>query len=223
MKKTIIALMVLAGAASAAVQSGSYTLSMEQWTTDDSTLYDYLNGAFNEGGTLTLDLTVNYTGTNCNAYQTLLHVGQVDTGFSIYANGGPRIIISEKHNTDRSHESTTDVFETGTNNLTVTITGSSTPGTASVSVTKGDNTYTLHDLSWANMGWSTSADERNKYSVNVGAPGWENLTLAQSNTLTAATATFTALPPSSPSVPEPTTATLSLLALAALAARRRRK
>ncbi len=40
MKKTLIALMALTGVAIGAVESGSYTLKMDQWTTGDSTLYD---------------------------------------------------------------------------------------------------------------------------------------------------------------------------------------
>lgn len=229
MKKTLIALMALAGVAVGAVESGSYTLKTDQWTTGDSTLYDYLNGVFNEGGTLTFDLVVSYTGSNCNAYQALLHVGAVDTGFSIYANGGPHVIVSEKHDTSDVHElqATGAEFAAKENNtLTVTLTGIA-KGTAAVSFTLNGVEYAndtvnekgqkdVLDLTWDSMNWSTTEAERNKYSVNCKAPGYGSAQVAQSTRLVSGSATYTA-------IPEPTTATLSLLALAGLAVRRRRK
>ncbi len=218
MKKTIVALMALAGIAAAAVESGSYTLKMDNWTTNDATLYNYLNGVFNEGGTLTFDLVVNYTGNNCGAYQTLLHVGQYNTGFSIYANGGPNIIVSEKHNTDVKYELSDVIFETGDNTISVTLTGIA-QGQAAVSFVKGDKTYaagSTSNLSWSAMGWNTTNGEAHKYSVNYGAPGYSTLTPATVTKLVSGSATYQA-------APEPATATLSLLALAGLAARRRRR
>ena len=229
MKKTLIALMALAGVAAAAepVASGSYTLNMSQWTTGDDTLYNYLYGAINEGGTLTFDLTINYDGTNCNAYQTLLHIGSKDAGISIMANGGPKLIIGEQHETSDypqyNHELGTPSLVTGSNLVSITIKGNETPGTASVAITMGGVVYSaaagtdhVADLEWDKMYWNTTNGEAAKYSVNVGAPGWDTLFPAQCTTLTAATATYMA-------IPEPTTATLSLLALAGLAARRRRR
>ncbi len=232
MKKTLIALFALAGMASAAttmIESGSYTINAsDDWTTDNSTLYDYLNGAINEGGTLTFDLEVTYTGSNCEHYQCLLHVGAANTGMSIYANGGPNILVSEKHNTNSSEELTNiTAFVEGTNNITVTITGKETPGTASVAVTingveysQANGTAYISDLVWSDMDWSATESERNKYSVNCKAPGWNgaNDQLADSNRLVSAIATYTA----ATSVPEPATASLSLLGLAALMMRRRR-
>ena len=223
MKKYItIAALLAAGTAcaQAEVESGTYTLNMANWTTDDSTLYNYLYGVFNEGGTLVFDLDIDYTGVNCGVYQALLHVGKVNTGFSIYANGGPHIIVSEQNNTDVNHELVSASFKSGDNDVQVTLKGTA-KGTASVSIDLNGIMYesAVDDLSWATMSWDTTTPgETAKYSVNCKAPGYSEQT-AQTTTLTAATATYTA------PVPEPSAFGLlaGVGALALVASRRRRR
>ncbi len=238
MKKTLIALLALAGVAAAAeptwsyddptIQAGSYTLKMDNWTTGDSTLYDYLYGVFVEGGTLTFNLNINYTGSNCGYYQALLHVGKKDTGFSIYANGGPNLIVSEKHNTGVGYEFSTDMG-TGDHVVTITLQGDATTRKADVSVVvdSGTELTKVDSLDWAKMEWDTASGEAAKYSINNVAPGWENYNdnnkAANSTTLQSGSVAYTVGTGKAYLVPEPATATLSLLALAGLAARRRRK
>ena len=241
MKKTLIALMALAGVASAAewvyetptITSGSYELKMDNWTTGDSSLYGYLYGVFVEGGTLTFNLGINYTGTNCGHYQALLHVGQQNTGFSIFANGGPNIIVSPKHATNDAYELSTNL---GTGSSTVAITLAGNAQTQQATVTATVNGKAINDsvtLSWDAMGWNTNDGEAAKYSINKVAPGYsnnyddkpDNQTLirpANTTTLTSGSVTFAAGTGKAILVPEPATATLSLLALAGLCARRRR-
>ena len=241
MKKTLIALMALAGVAAAAewvyetptITSGSYELKMDNWTTGDSTLYDYLYGVFVEGGTLTFNLDINYTGTNCSHYQALLHVGQQNTGFSIFANGGPNIIVSPKHSTDGGYELSTNL---GTGSSTVAITLAGNAQTQQATATATVNGKAINEsvtLSWDAMDWNTNNGEAAKYSINKVAPGYsgnyENkpnaetlIRPANTTTLTSGSVAFTAGTGKAILVPEPATATLSLLALAGLCARRRR-
>ena len=141
------------------------------------------------------------------------------------ANGGPKLLVGELHETSDyaniNHEYGEGAdLHTGNNDVQVIIKGNAVAGTASVAISingeKGENA--VADLDWSVMAWSTDEAERNKYSVNVGAPGWGSYFPAQTTMLTAATATFTA-------IPEPSAFGMlaGLGALALVAARRRRR
>lgn len=261
MKKTLIALMALAGAAFGEVQygpttvdSGTYTINMDAAsTTKDSTLYDYLYGVFVEGGTLTLNLNINYAGGDAGAYQTLLHVGRKDTGFTIFANGKTNLIVSELHKTEAENElqASGSALKEGANTVSITLTGNAETKTAAVSFVINNTPFAnavgtdgkkdVRDLSWDTMVWDTALsysvgdakyDEKDtqnaKYSVNTAAPGWTkfdgNSLVKEATVTTLTSGSATFTTGTGPViVPEPTTATLSLLALAGLAARRRRR
>ena len=227
MKKTLIALMTLAGIACGAetvtptINSGRYTLNMSSaYTLHAPELYNYLYGVFVEGGTLTFDLNIAYTGASATATEALLHVGGEGTGLSIYAINGTSLQICEKNDTSLGSTIAAGLTE-GTSAVAITLTGNANTKTAdvSVSVNGGDTIVGTTSLSWSTMNWNTTTDDYgrqcDKYSVNCKAPGWETHQVASITKLTSGTATYKA-------IPEPATATLSLLALAGLCARRRR-
>ncbi len=251
MKKTLITLLALAGVACGAtagdyeymdptIDSGTYTLKTENWTTGDSTLYNYLYGVFVEGGTLTFNLNIHYAGGSCGHYQALLHVGQKDTGFSIYANGTTNLIVSSKNVTSAEQELANTGLVSGANTVAITLTGNNIDQTAAVTFVVNGTAYDnaanasgekdVKDLKWSDMGWNTNNGEAAKYSINNVAPGWANYSsnegelnkAAAITTLTSGSVSFTQ-GLGAVILPEPATATLSLLALAGLAVRRRRK
>ena len=214
------------------VQSGSITLdytNAPRHVEGDATLYNYLYGVFQQGGSLTFATSITWDGTNCNAYQSILHVGRgtyggTATGFSIYANGGPNLIVTERENTGSEHEATIKMIEDVANDVIITLTGLPETGSATASITINGEKQSVKNLTWDNMAWDTSENEadrlkeRIKYSLGQKAPGYSD-NLIRNLTIDSMTVTYTA----APSIPEPATATLSLLALCGLASRRRRK
>ena len=236
MKKTLIALMALAGVASAAewiyetptIASGTHTLS---WNNNkynlNADLYNYLYGVFVEGGTITFNLNIDYTGETHTGTQGLLHVGGKDTGLYIAADTTDNIYVSLKNEVADTYKYDTTLVSGTANAVTITLVGDATNKSASVSVAVAGVTVDKTGvLSWDAMDWNTAVDDYgrqcDKYSVNCLAPGWKDNSTATVTTLTSGSVTFVQGTGKAILVPEPATATLSLLALAGLCARRRR-
>lgn len=209
------------------------TTAVPGWTLNGNAVdvYNYLDGTFNQGGKLVLTMNLTYVGGNCGAYQSVLHVGQDNTGFSVYVNGGTHLIVTEKHDTNARHETSSAgaILAEGSNTVVITLQGKrddngDPTGIASVMVSvNGGQAQSVDDLSWTTMAWNASDEsQRTKYSFGCKAPGWASQTPLQLVSIdnSQMVMTYTA---SVPVVPEPATGTLSLLALVGLCARRRRK
>ena len=222
MKKSIIALIALTGVAAASeqVKSGSLTLDftdIPKTVVDDATLFNYINGAVNEGGTLTFETVLSWNGNTTSDYQTILHVGEQGKGITLAVNGSNHLIFGENNDYSTGHELYDGTLKNGDNTVIFTLTGKNTPGTASASITLNGTTYSMSDMSWATMGWSEGSSRYDEYTLGAQGPGWEAHKKLVHITPSNMTVKYVA------PVPEPATATLSLLALAGLAARRRRK
>lgn len=247
MKKSLILLLTLGGLAMGAEDIlwaspitttlstndvPGWTLNTQDYANKQSAVdaYDFLNGTFNEGGILTLTMNLTYDSTqSVNYYQSLLHVGQDGTGFSVYVNGTSHLIVTEKHDTNARHETKNAgaILVNGDNTVVITLTGlmddnGDPNGKASVSVSvNGGDAQSVDSLSWTTMGWNANDEtQRTKYSFGCKAPGWGNdnklgnhIAIVDNKMVMEYTAR----------IPEPATATLSLLALAGLAAHRRRR
>ncbi len=229
MKKTLITLLALCGVAAAAepVQSGTITLdytNAPKIVTDDATLYNYLYGTFNEGGTLTFALTLQREGNSVSHYQTILHIGAEGKGLTLGVNGSSHLMFGEgaegTNGFGDAHElMSADLKvgsgEAGTNYVVYTLKFKET-GKASASITLNNTEYAMNDMLWSTIAMSPEAEHYNKYTLGYRGPGWDGgLPMANIST-DSMLVTYTA-------IPEPATATLSLLALCGLAARRRRK
>ncbi len=207
MKKTLIALMALAGVAAAA------TITEDTTITAPANLYA---GAFDFSFTLGEAFAV--TGD----YDLLLAYYQANNGndhtvnaFKLSSNGvltldrGKSLTLTEGALTEASTLGTTHDYSTfkvvgGTDAYTLT-----TPGTYTIQYLGGTNGSAAADLYLD--GVKVAAFTGGNHNMNGGQAGGLNLDVKVNAAVVA------------PSVPEPTTATLSLLALAGLAARRRRR
>ena len=224
MKKTLIALLSLAGVAAAAtpVQSGTITLDYTEapkFVTEDATLYNYLYGTFNEGGTVTFALTLNWNGKSTSDFQTILHIGEEGKGLTLSVNGTKNLIFGEgtdgNNGCSAGNELTAATLEEGDNDVVFTLTYKEA-GKATSSITLNDTVYNMPDMAWSDINMSTESARYDEYTLGFKGPGWDGKrTMVQVST-DSMLVTYKA-------IPEPTTATLSLLALAGLAARRRRK
>ncbi len=211
MKKTLIALMALAGVAAAAT------------ITEDTSMYkggDLYSAAFEYS--FTLGETFAVTGD----YDLLLAYYQINDGsnytvnaFKLTSGGvltldrGKTLTLTDGALTDAStlgtvHNSST--FTAGGEAYTLT-----TPGTYTIQYLGGTNDHAAANLLLDGVTVATFTG--GAHNMNGAGNGTElfNAGTIFYNVNAAVTA--------APAVPEPTTATLSLLALAGLAARRRRK
>ncbi len=204
MKKTLIALMALAGVAAAA------TITEDGTITADGNLFA---GAFDFSFTLT---------------ETAIVTGDYDLLLAYYqANGGDYTVNAFKLSSDGvltlergknltlSEGALTSASTMGINNTsTFTADGTaytlSAPGTYTVDYLGGTNGEAAADLYLD--GVKVASFTGGNHNMNGAQAGGLTLNVKVNGDYVAA-----------PAVPEPTTATLSLLALAGLAARRRRK
>ena len=239
MKKTLIALMTLAGVATAENWTATFTTSN---TSKNQTYTDY-SAAFAEGSPLTLSITnivITGNGTTASNYDTSEgnHPSSIRPDTNV-GNGGTWTLSFSLTNT--STEAITlqqiafDVFTfnssgavQGNNtarNLTLTLTGdatgsvSFTHGASNISGDVASRTITL------NSG-AVTISAGDSLSLSLTASPQEDSRGGTFLGLTGATFSgeiVTPVIPDTPAVPEPATATLSLLALAGLAVRRRRK
>ncbi len=209
MKKTLIALMALAGVACAAsydmdkggdLFAGQFTLTFE--IPADFTItgdYDILAAYYQ----------VNGSSYNVNAFQ-------LNSNYTLTLNRGGALSGT-----------------TLTNDVTTGTSDSSTFMAGDTAYTLGAGTYTLNYKGGTNG--SAAADllldgavvasfTGGNHNMNGAQNGGSTLKLLTNDSYNVVATSYPGMPvPPSPSVPEPTTATLSLLALAGLAARRRRK
>ena len=215
MKKTIIALMALAGVASAT----EYTLTTE-WLDLPNTVEDFYSGDYSFSFTLNEGFTLENTGSVLAAYWG--KNPQADAGvcaivLSQGSEGSYTLTIGRgKLNKTPSNA----IIPEGTS-FTVNTSYSAQNGNPnSVSfenIIKEGVTYTVnvkggnHNME-ATVSWKGGSTDTLAYSGNM-VQGDKNqfMNYAKNNGVVA------------PAIPEPTTATLSLLALAGLAARRRRR
>ncbi len=229
MKKTLIALLALAGVAAAAtpVQSGNITLdytNAPKIVEGDATLYNYLYGTFNEGGTLTFELTLQREGNAVGHYQTILHIGEQGKGLTLGVNGSSHLMFGEgsqgTNGFGDDHELTSADLkvgsgEAGTNFVVYTLKFKE-EGKASASITLNGTEYAMNDMLWSAIAMSPEAERYDEYTLGYRGPGWDGQMTMVNISTNSMLVTYKA-------IPEPATATLSLLALAGLAARRRRK
>ena len=238
MKKTLIALMALAGVAAAEDWTATFTTSN---TSKNQTYTDY-SAAFAEGSPLTLSITnivITGDGTTSN-YNTSEgnHPSSIRPNTNV-GNGGTWTLSFSLTNT--STEAITlqqiafDVFTFNSSgavqgkntarNLTLTLTGDAT---GSVSFTHGGSNIS-GDVASRTITLNSGAvtiSAGDSLSLSLTASPQEDSGGGTFLGLTGATFSgeiVTPVIPDTPAVPEPATATLSLLALAGLAARRRRK
>lgn len=210
MKKTLIALMALAGVACAA-----------QYTMDKGG--DLFAGEFTLTFEIPADLTVTgdydilaaYYQVNGSSYN--VNAFQLNSDFTLTLNRGGSLSSTTLNN---------DVT-TGTADKSTFTTDGET------AYTLGAGSYTLNYKGGTNG--SAAADllldgavvasfTGGSHNMNGINQGGNTLTLQTNDSYKVVATSYPGMPvPPSPSVPEPTTATLSLLALAGLAARRRRK
>jgi len=178
--------------AQAAVSSGTKVVSysgktLPQYTLEDSGIYDYTYGAFNERGILEMSFSLNYNGQTTSDVQGIFHAGQDGTGFSIKQTTGSGLIFSIKNETGTSYQISGNLV-TGDNTVVCRFEGTG-DGTANASVTLNGTRYDLGSWTFASMNWNSSASERNKYSMGNRAPGWNERPLTTStianNTITA--------------------------------------
>ncbi len=206
MKKTLIALMALAGVAAAA------TITEDTTITAPANLYA---GAFDFSFTLTANTVVS------GDYDLLLAYYQVNGGnytvnaFKLSSDGvltlerGKDLTLSDDALTSDSTMSTnkTSTFAAIDGSGAYTL---SAPGTYTVDYLGGTNGSAAADLYLD--GVKVASFTGGNHNMNGAQAGGLTLNVKVNGDYVAA-----------PAVPEPTTATLSLLALAGLAARRRRR
>lgn len=188
------------------------------WEVDtNSFLHDAITAATTTAATLTL--TVDYYWTGAQWGENILHVGKDSTGIAYGLSNGYISMTTGTATDNHFSAAKTDLRLTANSWNTITYTLSNNKWTA----TLGTTTSVAKEL--GTITWDTSADQVNKYSIGVKAPGYNSGATGLNDSgckIANMTIAYTAAP-STPVVPEPTTATLSLLALAGLAARRRRK
>lgn len=166
-----------------ATESGSLTLHVDSapgWVLSTDTgsnskqLYEYLDATFNDGGSMTFTMELTWDGGSCGYYQELLHVGQDGTGFYLSANGGTHLLVGPAADHSGSREVSTSLTAGQATQVTFTLTNKSI-GTASASVTLGGQTYDVSaDLTWNSMNWNSADEQKWKYSIGCGGPGWES-------------------------------------------------
>ena len=212
MKKTLIALMALAGVACAA----DYTMNKEG---------DLFAGAF----TLTFDVEdlANITGDYdilAAYYQT---TGRDYAANVITLNSNGTLWISRVNNitfvdgaitseATRSDVRDKSIFKAGDSDYVLTA------GSYTLKYLGGTNGSAAADLYLGDV--KVASFTGGAHNMNGAEGGGNTLKLLTNDDYNVVATEYPGMPvPPSPSVPEPTTATLSLLALAGLAARRRRK
>ncbi len=243
MKKTIIALMALAGAAMAAttpewsfVDNGNGTATYSVTLNGNYTI-DLGKAAIENGEAFTMTVETKASGwanqygsglvsTN-DPYSYNTAPEQADNNFRMYfgsANNTERVVVGINRWSYGSNESKLTGIDV-----------SNVPALESGSATKTVSPLTLGMVLTYNgsslLTITNTADSDIKFSISesnvVGTFNFATLTntgvasMPDAETFISITKAYTA--PITPAVPEPTTATLSLLALAGLAARRRRK
>ena len=184
------------------------------WEVDtNSFLYDAITAATTTAATLTL--TVDYYWTGAQWGENILHVGCNGTGIAYGLSNGYISMTTGTAQDAQFSAAKTDLRLTANAWNTITFTLSNNQWTATLGGVTSD-AKTLGAVSW-----DASEAERNKYSIGIKAPGWNEGATGLNDSgckIANMTISYTAAP-----IPEPTTATLSLLALAGLAGRRRRK
>ena len=219
MKKTLIALMALAGLAAA----DTYTAS----TPDKSGQGNYYGFtlAFDNSTYLTTDVPAD-TELNLDSITLLSRSdgSANDMKVAVYKYDGDGTV-----GTFLGTSSTVQYAANTTFTLTfdgITVNSSDRYQFLYVAATTDDSTLsTFAGYQAAAMSWGTSVT--NSFSANIPG-GWGTYKSSALNSwegqyVPVTTVTLSTPVPSTPQAPEPTTATLSLLALAGLAARRRRK
>ena len=240
MKKTLIALMALAGVACA---------NSTEYTNDDfNTWYATAISAtsYVAGNDYTLTFTLgewpSVTGTQASIGHRSGFLIQLTENWGLYTQAGEYLAFDDSTTNDRPSLTTSDKTYTSTN--TTKATGSLAQGTEgwfyknngtnqqndttfvisrsegvdTITISKGDNTiadFTITGDSPLNAAFYSIPDI---YDSDSGADAGKSFGFNVKSATFAANGTTSTL-----TVPEPATATLSLLALAGLAARRRRK
>ncbi len=205
MKKSLIALMALAGVAAAA------TITEDGTMTAGGDLYA---GAFDFSFTLTetsivtgdYDILLAYYQVNSGANYTV-NAFQLSSSGVLTLNRGKSLTLTDGALTNDSALTTNDfsTFTADGTNYTLT-----TPGTYTVDYLGGTNGSAAADLYLD--GVKVASFTGGNHNMNGTMTDGLTLNVKVNDAYVVA-----------PAVPEPTTATLSLLALAGLAARRRRK
>lgn len=222
MKKTLIALMALAGIATANEYSGTFS-----WAANTNPVFTLSDEVVEEALTLT-NITCNktYKATNVNK-------GTLTPNQNVGSAAGNSWTLTFNVNNTTSRDIvltslTLDAFlfngggdsQSADTNL---------PRPVSYTLTSGTDTVASTTVAYANCQneWEDDAVFSFGEGVTLAANSTATYTLTVSNAQTAtAYGTFVGLKGATfttAAIPEPTTATLSLLALAGLAARRRRK
>ncbi|MBQ8807347.1 MAG: PEP-CTERM sorting domain-containing protein [Bacteroidaceae bacterium] len=227
MKKTIIALMVLAGVASA---TEAYTgTELNAWLTDALTH----RGGSKYTLTFTLTDTFNYSqyshtiftldGTWGIRHQQTKYLGLAvsdDVGSGSYASRSDTTVTMI--DTDTAGADSSEMYKgwfyegsdsDALKGATFTIYSADSNTTITFTTADASRTITLQRDTFYTPGTNFGFKDS----------GLLNEAIAKSASITFDSGTYTIAPTPAPAVPEPTTATLSLLALAGLAARRRRK
>lgn len=201
------------------ITNTTYSDKTKKGYREDNTsfLYNAVEAAVKTGATLSITLDYYYEGSSWG--ETILHVGRGsnDTGygvsFGIAASGYMSVITTKPSDANyNAGKSTVQLTSDAWNTITFTL--SNNKWTASNGIA------TSNAITLGSINWDSDANENQKYSIGITAPGWETQGCSGLNDSGCKIANMSVT--YSP-VPEPTTATLSLLALAGLAARRRRR
>ena len=251
MKKTIIALFVLAGAASAAITPitdatsgtwsthgtavvGTDTISSTNtnWQVDAATytLKEPLVYANTDTLSFSFDATNNGTGNSCLTLALIGSSNAIVLGHGTYDKPADGIQVAVTSNVSITGGY---VFAYTNPNDDLTLTAAATLSSAMPA--SGETTTISGSISWDGDSWmlslaSSATSDKLSYDLGITTLDVSKIMVtiegggAPDNASDAwKTPSMSKLSISTPSVPEPTTATLSLLALAGLAARRRRK
>ncbi|MBQ6705807.1 MAG: autotransporter-associated beta strand repeat-containing protein [Opitutales bacterium] len=151
---------------STAIKKGDST--GQYWETGtNSFFYDALNFVTTSGTTASLTFTVDYYYTGAQWGENILHIGKDGTGIALGLAKSGYVSFGTGTATDNTFV-TSDIQLEANTWTTISWTISNGGWSATVGESTSDTT------SIGSISWDSSADERNKYSIGVKAPGWNS-------------------------------------------------